>query len=250
MTTADANTEKRMETIQKLLNKAERAGSEEEAQAFASKAEELMTKWMIDDAMLRASGKLEQEKIEKRTFPWKTSYFTSDTILLDGIARAHNCKILIGYSKKYFVIIGFTSDVDNVQNLFVSMQLQAARFAQRAFKTYTEETVYANDVMKPMDKYVWRRSFRDGFGNRIGERLQEQMRRTVADEAKTRGSGMELVLVDRKTQVDEFYNGLKVGKARSGQQRHNYAGSSAGRQAANSADLGNRRMGGSRKAIK
>lgn len=236
-------TDARLEKIQKLLTKAERTSNEHEAAAFFAKAEELMTRWAIDDAMLQAAGKKPEDKIEQRRVKIASTYFNPDISLLHGICRSHNCKLLQNKQGKYGLVIGFTSDVDHVITLYTSLQMQAARFSRLASK---EEPMF--DRMASMDQYIWRRSFREGFAVRVSERLKDAVKATHAEAKKTHGTGMELVLVNRKDKVDEYYDGLSKGKARASNSRYNFGAGNAGRKAGDRADIGNKRVAG-RKAI-
>lgn len=233
----DMNDERdaRIDKVQKLLNKAQGASTEEEASAFFAKAEELMTKWAIDDAMLRASGKLEKEEIETRRVKIASTYFNVDIQLLHGITRVQDCRLLQNKQGRYAIVIGFPSDIDNVLTMYNLLQIQSARFARESFKT---EGIAGT----PMDEYVWRRSFRGGFASRISERLREQKVKSTTAAGKQHGSGMELVLVDKKAQVDDFYRQMGSSPARSSRSRHDVHGEMSGRKAGDRADVGNKRV--------
>ncbi len=247
MTEKAEHQDKRITTIQKLLAKAERAGTEEEGAAFFAKAEELMTKWAIDDAMLRSINKLEQDKLETRNYGWTSSYWNADAVLMSQIAMAHGVKMLTAKWAKYVVLIGFASDIDDVLTLFTSLIVQSVRFAQQGFKEQ-----YPNGTaawMTAMDKHVWRRSFREGFAYRVGERLREIKAKATTESRATHGSGMDLVLVSKKEQVDKYYAEIPKGKGRSTNQRTDHTGRAAGRAAGDKANLGGRAVG-NRKAIR
>jgi phosphopantetheinyl transferase (holo-ACP synthase) len=238
MTDATNVMQDRLDKVQKLLNKAERSSTEEEASAFFAKAEDLMTRWAIDDAMLRAAGKLDKENIEQRQVKVPSTYFSADMILASRIGRVHNVKLLQNKPMRYIVLIGFTSDIEHVVQLYTLLRIQAVRFAQKGLDEHESKA-----WMTGMEQYVWRRSFREGFAERVGDRLREQVRSTTTEAKKTHGSGMELVLVDKKKQVDDYYDGISKGKARARRERYSNAGGAAGRAAGNSADLGNSRLG-------
>ena len=232
-----SETEARAEKIRKLIAKAESTNSEHEAQALFAKAEELMTQWAISDAMLQSVGKQAKEEVTTERVHFTSTYWTADMLLAARIGTPNNVKLLQNKQAKYIVLIGFPSDIANVVNLWQLLRIQSTRFAQQEL---TKDEAYP--YMSKMDKFVWRRSFREGFADRVGTRLREQRERTETDEAKKHGSGMELVLVDRKTQVDQFFNNLSKSPARATRQRHDWNGSAAGRRAGDRADLGNRRM--------
>lgn len=234
--------ESRIEKIQKLLNKAQGASTEDEAAAFFAKAEELMQRYAIDDAMLRARGDMVEDTLEDRKVKIPSTYFAADIQLLLGIAVANDCRVLQNKGGGYAYVLGYSSDIDSVLLLFQLLQVQSARFAREALR---DEPTFG---YTKMDEYVWRRSFRFGFAQRVSGRLHEQKERTKVEATKTHGSGMELVLVSKKDKVEDFYNGRAGGKARDGNMRGDFAGKAAGRAAGDRADIGNKRVGG-RKAL-
>lgn len=239
----DTATEERLVKIQKLLAKAERAGTEAEAAAFFAKAEELMHKWAIDDAMLAAAGKRDTDVIEQRAFRWTGSSLSTtwdaDMHLMVVISRNHNVRMLVSRSTRTMYLVGYRSDIDNVLTVFTALVVQSARFQREAWKT-----AEGKEWMGQYDKRVWARSFREGFADRIGVRLREAREHVHAEAKREHGSGMDLVLVDRKDRVDAFYDDIPKGTARSSSRRSDPNGRAAGREAANRADMGQRRVGG------
>jgi hypothetical protein len=59
--------DKMLDKVRKLLAKAERAGTEHEAEAFTAKAQELILRYAIDEAMLQRKGEKQSEQIVART---------------------------------------------------------------------------------------------------------------------------------------------------------------------------------------
>lgn len=239
--------EKIVDKIQKLLAKAERTTSQEEAEAFYSKAQELMTKWAVDDAMLAAhagaAGK--KDEIGEDSIQVAGTYFQSDVRLATVIARANNCRTLQAKWSHSIYFIGFESDRERCKLLFASLQIQCARFAKRECPTTTEW----GDKIPGWDKYVWKRSFRFGFADTVGRRLREAMERTVKTEDKKSGGNSLLpVLADRKGQVERFFEQTPKGKGRASSLQADWSGKAAGRAAGNNADLGQPRMS-SRKEV-
>lgn len=234
--------EKMIDKIQKLLAKAERTNSEPEAEAFYSKAQELMTKWAVDDAMLAShAGSNVQDELGEDSIKVAGTYFQSDVRLAGVIARANNCRILQAKWSHTIHFIGFQSDRERCKLLFASLQIQCARFAKR-------ECPSTNDYGEKLDgwnKYVWKRSFRFGFADTVGRRLREAMERTVKQEdRKSGGNSLLPVLADRKGQVERFFEQTPHGKGRASNLQANWSGGAAGRRAGDRADLGQPRVGG------
>lgn len=94
---------------------------------------------------------------------------------------------------------------------------------------------------------VYQRNFTEGFVNRISLRLREIRERTARDGiGETSGSGMELVLRDRASLVNDLYkemfsNVKNVNYRKNG--KYDGAAQAQGSEAARRADLGQKRMG-------
>lgn len=240
----------RTDIIAKLLAKAEGASTEAEASAFFAKAEELMTKWAIDDLAVRAARTgAPAEEVTRLAFKWEGSSLSTtwdaDMGLMHRLATVHGCRMYITRSFRTMTLVGFPSDMNHVVALFQSLMVQVVRFQRQAWSALDQGD---KDDMGQYDRRVWARSFREGFTARIGQRLTEA-RRDVVDEAKaTHGSGMELVLVDRKAQVDAYYDNIPLGRARNRGGRTDGQAWGAGASAASRADMGQRSMS-SRKGL-
>jgi hypothetical protein len=240
----NTNEDKRQAMIDKisaLLTKAEDRGcTAAESEAFFAKAQELMTKWAIDEQMLKLSGKAINEKIVTTKVTLPSTYFAALIWLWVHVARANDCVVLqskhAGVCR--VILTGYESDVANVQLIVTSLTLFASREAQRESKAQGGD-------------YYFRRSFIEGFAHRIGARFQEQRDLNVQDVKATTGTDLLPALVDKRKQVNDFVNStMNVGRARSsGSRRGSAEGASAGHSAANRADIGNKRVGGTRGSI-
>jgi hypothetical protein len=242
--TMNMDADKREAMINKitaLLSKAENKGcTPEESEAFYAKAQELMTKWAIDEELLRMSGKLVDDVIKTIRVDVASTYFMAMITLWSAVGRANDCVVM--YSKGYgsaagkAVVTGFESDLARVQLLVTSLQLFAMREAKR------ESKVQGGD-------YYFRRSFIESFAHRIGARLREQRDLNVNEAVNTTHNNNLLpALVDKRKQVNDFVNNtMRPGKGRSGRgTKYDAAGGAAGTRAANRADIGNTRIGSSR----
>lgn len=99
----------RIDKIQKLLAKAERASTPEEGETFYAKAQELMAKWAIDDAMLRANKQSSDDKVTSKQITInKSKLWKSLVTLVDQIARANDVRAVYtdpGPGQKPFVTL-------------------------------------------------------------------------------------------------------------------------------------------------
>lgn len=244
----------RIEKIQKLLAKAERAGTPEEADAFFAKAQELMSLWAIDEAMLAArGGKQVDDKIVQDKVHVNKTYWKQEALLWARTGRSNNVVVLqshAGTKEPYVMLIGYKSDVERLKMLVASLNIQCASQANVRFRDHVGSLPRG---LKPtaMEGFVWRRSFREGFALRIAERLAEIQAATVKTADTTSGGSLLPALRSREEDVLKYVSAnFQVGKAANRQTSYDRSGARAGQAAANNADLGQSRMGtGARGAL-
>lgn len=227
-----------LQKIKALLYKAERTDVEAEALALTAKAAELMAKYSIDQAMLDAT----RSKAERETPTFHTESFDGvrygnrKLVLFYVIAEALGCKGVSSGSGTLYVY-GFKSDLENAKMLYLSLCVQGERFLART----------------PTPSYATTRAFRTswwaGYTSRLSERVKEAMARTRQE--ASREPGTALVLRDRSLEVrDAFKAAHPSVRTRRVGGGSSYAGHTAGRAAADRADLGQPRTGaGSRTAL-
>jgi len=128
--------DKMLDKVRKLLAKAEKAGSEHEAEAFTAKANELMLKYMIDEAMLQQKGEKSDEKIIAKRVTVE-GYAKAKLTLMHSVAQGMGLKSVEytmtrrGWSTGAGEVMGWESDVAAFDVLFASLQMQAATEAKR-----------------------------------------------------------------------------------------------------------------------
>lgn len=221
--------ERRLRKIRGLLAKAENAGTPEEAEAFSAKAEELIAKYAIDLATIKATGGQTREKPVQMRVKCEKNYKMPKATLLHGIAKAFDVAMII-VDNKVQVLVGFPSDLAAVDLLFTSLLLQSAN----AMRHESEAT-----GLRGTDLWRWRQSFLYGFAATVRERLAATRKRTT----EQAGTGTDLVLRDRRAMVhDEFKRMFP--RTRSTRSRiHDYAGMTAGNAAGRRASLGGASVG-------
>lgn len=221
--------------VRGLLAKAEDpAATPHEAEAFSAKAEQLIAKYAIDTALLEA--KENRGKPVLREYPCPEPYGKAKASLLHVIAEAHACKMVRfrGSQGTTLRVVGFESDQDLVDLLYTSLLLQAThavlreRSSSRSFRT----------------------SFWYAFAWRVGERLKETRAKAVREETEAH-VGSALVLANRDHEVDSFARESfgKVTKAAPARVTSS-AGYNSGVNAANRANLNQRGVGGTKKALR
>lgn len=239
------------EKILKLLAMAESTNFPEEAEGFTEAAERLMLKYSIDQAMIdqrRAQGgKKSDEPIVKKTMHFTGIYAGGFVMMGHYVASATgNLRTLkskgydpaTGKKAETLWIIGFESDVLQMETLIRSLQLQAMTAMGQWWKE-NKHTIHQSRG------YIERRSFIISFGSGAGERI----RRSKKEVVKEAGTGAELAVIDRKKKVDEWMNdNMRTSRGRGGLTA-GVRGSNAGREAGRNANTGGSSLGGSRKAL-
>lgn len=232
--------DKKMRQIKALLAKAESTEYADEAVALRAKAFELMQRYAIDHAMLASTDQAD-DSIGMRRLVIR-EWVKPKSALLAGIAKAFGCKVLrladeSTYGTMVTVVYGWESDLQMVEVLFASLEIQAMR-----------EMTRARVIRRGGNGQAFTRSFLIGFAIEVADRLEAQRKRSTAD---TPGTGTELVLVDRSKAVEQHVaaqNG-RLRKGRGSTTSHAsgfYAGQAAGQRA----DLGQEGLGGQRMAIR
>src|SRR5258708_5739843 len=114
--------------VRKLLTQAEDpAATPEEAQAFTMKAQQLMTKYSIELAMIAESSGAQELSATGWIIPGP--YASHKVTLLNAVARSNDCRALyadLGGGRKRIELVGFASDIEWVQTLYRSLDVQLA----------------------------------------------------------------------------------------------------------------------------
>ena len=178
-TTAASTTgrDRLLNRIRGLLAKAEATDHPAEAETFTAKAQELMTRHAVDEAVLRG---LQHEEIPvaSRRVHLQSPYANVKATLLNAVARPNRCRVVLMNSYDIAVLVGTPTDVDQTELLFTSLLIQATRAMTDA----------GDHGAGSADRSAsFRRSFILAYATRIGERLRE------ADRSTTATYGTELV---------------------------------------------------------
>jgi hypothetical protein len=195
-----------LERIRKLLAKAEDpAVTEAEAEAYNTKAAELVARYGIDQAMLAASG-ASTDDIGTLTIPMDDPYSRDKASLLTSVAYPLRCRTLlhrVGQKVDSVTVFGYQSDLGRVELLFTSLLLQAS----------TQLTRVRPDGFFPGESLAaYRRTWLHGFARAVHERLSLAEQEAVRTAAPGERSA-ELVVRDRSALVqhrfDEEYGDLR-----------------------------------------
>ena len=235
----------KLDVIRKLLTKAERAATPDEADAYNTKAAQLMAKHGVDNAMLAAAGANTRDVISRRYITMSDPYSTEKAILVSNIAYEMSCRSVChtgpGRGQTSAVtVMGFESDLARVDLAYTSLLLQATRgvLAQRPPSWSNESTA------------AFRRTWLDGFTTEVTRRLALADRiATQQHDTTTKGPSAALVLADRRGLVEQAlqdaFTGLRTARPR----RLTGTGFHAGVQAGRQADVGHAQVGHNRPEI-
>ncbi len=240
----------KLDTVRKLLAKADGAATPAEAEIYTAKAVELMARHGIDEALLAAGlgpGRAGRDEIATCHIPVADPYSAGKARLLAWTASALRCRAVLheaaGGRVAAVTVLGFASDRVRVELLYTSLLLQASSQLAVLRPAWVGESVAA-----------YRRSWLHGFAVRVHERLAAAEARAAAEReagraadgaaARSSPSGpvpsVALVLADRAARVDQAYAEAfpQIGRAR--QARLSGSGYAAGTRAGARADLGGR----------
>ncbi|MBN0048752.1 DUF2786 domain-containing protein [Streptomyces actuosus] len=183
--------ESRMLTrIRALLAKAEATAYPEEAEALTAKAQELMARHSVDEALLAARD-ADPDAPGACRIGVEPPYEQSKAVLLDAVARANHCRAVWNEPLGFSTVVGFEADLEAVELLHTSLLVQAQTALAAA------EAAQRRGGRKRTKAF--RQSFLAAYAHRIGTRLSAAAEEAVADS----GAGADLlpVLASREVAV-------------------------------------------------
>lgn len=214
--------QKMLARVRALLAKAESTQFPEEAEALSAKAQELMSRYSFEQALVapaRPSG-------SARRFWLDEPYLAAKSALVTAVASANRCRA-VSYEKLGFLaVVGHEVELDVVELLATSLLVQAT------------EAMLAAGRRVGSGGRSRTRSFRHAFllayASRIGERLAEADSAASAEVADER---LLPVLARRSQEVDALFADLFPAVGRRTHTVSNGDGWHAGRAAADQARL-------------
>jgi hypothetical protein len=208
---------KMLSKVRSLLAKAESTEFAAEAEAFTAKAQDLMTRHAIDEALLTADAG-ELFDVHGMRVLIDQPYAMEKATLLHAVADANRVTAVWNEFASCVTLVGLATDVEQVDMLFTSTLVQATRSMTQA----------------ALSGAAYRRAFLHAFATRIGQRLTTSSSEAVAS------YGSELVpVLERQEQaiaeeVDRLFPHLTSGSRR---RRFDARGWEAGTRAADAAVL-------------
>lgn len=209
--------------VRALLAKAESTTYPAEAEAFTAKAQDLMTRHSIDDALVRAAEGVETQ-VDTVRILIESPYAKEKAVLLSVVAGANRTRAVWNDWASLVTLVGESSDLEQVEMLFTSTLVQATRAM----------TTAGADSSSNDRSTSFRKAFLTAYATRIGERL------TAAAQGAERSYGEQLlpVLARQHEAVDRAVSHL-FPHVRTGSRRQYFdaRGWDAGTNAANEAVL-------------
>lgn len=252
MTNEEGSAQKKMAAkVAKLLRLAEHPNTPEHERLSASaSAAALMEKFAIDEFLVsQAGGEQVQDELIKKAYYYDGVYNVVNTQLVWRLAEAMGLKSIrtkLGGSKVRMDVVGWKRDFERYDTLLASGLIQLAA-ATNVYIAGLQGRGW--QYLSASEKYNAKRSFGMGFANGFGEKVAESHRRVETEAVAEHGASTELVLVDRKKQVEVHYARLFPG-ARTGRSLKITGSYSAGQAAGRAAGGTNTSLGGSRRAIR
>jgi len=148
--------------IRALLAKAEATGFPEEAEALSAKAQELMARHSIDEALLAARTHAKDAPGACR-IGVEPPYETAKAVLLDAVAGVNRCRAVWNEALGFSTVVGFEPDLEAAELLYTSLLVQAT-----AAMTKAEAAQRAGGRKRTK---TFRQSFLAAYAHRIGDRL-------------------------------------------------------------------------------
>jgi hypothetical protein len=212
--------------VRGLLAKAEATEFDEEAEALTEKAQELIARHAVDEALLHADDEVGEPSA--RRIPVDPPYAEPKAAVLTRVGEANRCRVVYSGGLGWVTAVGYEGDLDAVELLATSLLAQAAAAMARHGSQ--------RDAAGRSRTRSFRRSFLFGFADRIGQRLREATEQQTA-EAAAGDDRLLPVLSARDERLDatvaELFPHIEH---RSGSVSHG-GGFAAGQAAADLADL-------------
>jgi hypothetical protein len=217
--------------VRALLAKAESTNFEHEADALTAKAQELMARHSIDEAVARCDAGIVGDGPIATRIAVDDPYSSAKSSLLAVVASANGVRPIWDPVFAHMTLVGFEADLEVVEMLFTSLMMQAS-------KAMLARGRVADGRGRSRTR-SFRHSFYLAFAGRIGERLAMAAASARSEAEADLGRDLLPVLAGRREEVDDTTARMfpRLRRAR-GSSVTNEAGWIAGRAAAETASLG------------
>ncbi|MFD0254265.1 DUF2786 domain-containing protein [Streptomyces sp. NPDC127113] len=180
--------------IRALLAKAEATGYPEEAEALSAKAQELMARHSVDEALLSAHASSPDAPGACR-IGVEAPYEQAKAVLLDAVADANHCRAVWNEPLGFSTVVGFEADLEAVELLYTSLLVQA-----EAAMTKAEAAQRAGGRKRTK---TFRQSFLAAYAHRAGTRLRAAAEAVAAEAGSAGDVDLLPVLASRDVAVTD-----------------------------------------------
>ena len=226
--------------IRALLSKAEATTFVEEAEAFTAKAQDLMTRYAIDEALLEDSAG--EAEVAARRIHIDNPYAEAKVQLLSTVGAINRVRVVWDDHHGMASVVGMAVDLQLVEMLFTSLLVQATRALTEAGNAPPAQPGYRSGRLNRSPSF--RRAFLLAYATRVGERLAEADRRAGAEAGSSHGTELIPVLARRSEAVDSAFDRLFPETREIRAKRVDARGWQAGREAADRAVFAAGQVGG------
>ena len=197
---SDEQHSKILERVRGLLAKAESTTFEAEAESLTEKAQQLMARYAIDQAMLHVGSENDESTPDARRIGIDDPYAQCKSSLLHRVALANDCKAIWSRDLGFATIFGFAENIETVELLHTSLLVQAttAMVAAGSKRNHSGQSRTRS----------FRQSFLYAYATRIGERLEKAKHETVVEAGKEHGPSLLPVLASRDEAVTDYFDRL------------------------------------------
>ncbi|MCX4858127.1 DUF2786 domain-containing protein [Streptomyces canus] len=223
--------------IRALLAKAEATGYPEEAEALTAKAQELMARHSVDEALLDAGAPAKDTPGACR-IGVEPPYEQAKAVLLDAVATANHCRAVWNEPFAFSTVVGFEGDLAAVELLYTSLLVQAQSAMAKAEAAMgvpprERSRAWGRAGGRGRTK-TFRQSFLAAYAHRVGDRLRTAAEAPVTDDLLPVLASREVAVTDR---MDRMFPQTTTTRLRGVSDE---AGWTEGTRAADRAQVGNR----------
>lgn len=224
---------KALARVRALLAKAESTEFPDEAESLSAKAQELMSRYALSQAVVDHDRGRVPTAVGRRIW-LEPPYAGPKALLVQAVATANRSRAVWSENLGFVTVVGGEAELASVELLVTSLLVQANRAMIAAGRHVTRSGTSRTRS--------FRQSFLVAYAGRIGERLQEVTDGAVAEADET-GSLLP-VLAARSKAADDLTATLFPTMTSRSHSVSNLAGYGAGRTAADLAQLDVRRAVG------
>lgn len=187
--------ERMLGRVRALLAKAESTDFPEEAESLSAKAQELMSRYAIEQTMLDVDADVVMLPGARRIW-LDQPYVSAKCLLVAEVSSANRCRSVSSAQLGFVTVVGDELDLDIVELLTTSLMVQATTamlVSGRRVGAYGQSRTRS-----------FRQSFLISYASRIGERLRASAEETVA----TAGTDLVPVFAERERIVEGTFETL------------------------------------------